>query len=420
MLPRAILLRRLKASSISPCIRSTLKRQTIAPLAVRYSNSGVPTSTPGPSKLNENLNSTPSSSSSSRSSDPEVKLEAEKENLEREQESWLTRKVEESPAAKSLLMAAAKVLGYGSPRQLAARRAFVLYEKVAAVRADEDMGFWLDGCYLPPTFQSWFTITNLHIWMLTVRLRALPAEHGTHYIQALIDHFFIDIEDRIRAVLQPKEPMPTPYTFTSTFYLNPNAQPTKEDEDSNVEKGLKEKMKKKRVLNRAPDRIVTRQMKIFKEQWAGLGLAFDLAMVQGDQEMAAAVWRNLLGARGAQGIEYPLPGSKEAKAATANANANARFRRAVNLVGGEVVNVEKLDLEKEERTDDESGVHDFPPSEVDKYLTYPVVMRDLTEYVRRELARLDRVRDEDIMEGDWAKLRFGQVLEKKEKRKEKV
>lgn len=144
-------------------------------------------------------------------------------------------------------------------------------------------------------------------------------------------------------------------------------------------------------------------MKIFKEQWAGMGLSFDLAMVQTDQEMASAVWRNLLGARGAQGIEYPAPGSPEAK----------KFRRAVNLVGGEVVNVSKVDVEKEMATDDESGVHDFSPAEVDKYLTYPEVMLDLTTYVRRELARLDKISDEDIMQGNWEKLKFGPVVEKK-------
>ena len=253
-------------------------------------------------------------------------------------------------------------------------------------------------CHLPPTFQSWFTVTNLHVWLLTVRLRALPAEHGRHYVQALIDHFFIDIEDRIRAVLQPKEPAPAPYTFHTDFYINPNA-PRGSPEESSA--------KKRRRLNRAPDRIVTRQMKIFKEQWAGLGLSFDLAMVQGDQEMAAAVWRNLLGARGAQGIEYPTPGSPEAAQAK-------KFRRAVNLVGGEVVNVAKVDLEKESTTDDDSGVHDFPPSEVDKYLTYPEVMMDLTAYVRRELARLEKVSDEDIMSGNWEALRFGKVLDGKQ------
>jgi cytochrome b pre-mRNA-processing protein 3 len=43
-----------------------------------------------------------------------------------------------------------------------------------------------------------------------------------------------------------------------------------------------------------------------------------------------------------------------------------------------VVNVNKLDVEKESMTDDGSGVHDFAPDEVDKYLTYPEVMLGLT------------------------------------------
>src|ERR1700722_19874531 len=72
-------------------------------------------------------------------------------------------------------------------------------------------------CHLPPTFQSWFTITNLHIWLLTVRLRALPPPHGNYFVQSLIDHFFLDVEDRIRAVLQPGI-VTEPYTYKSNFY----------------------------------------------------------------------------------------------------------------------------------------------------------------------------------------------------------
>jgi len=243
-------------------------------------------------------------------------------------------------------------------------------------------------CFLPPTFQSWFTVTNLHIWMLTVRLRALPADHGKHYQQALIDHFFIDIEDRIRTVLQPPPEPIQPYTFESTFYSNPNApSPNTTTPDG-----------KPKPLSRAPDRIVTQQMKIFKEQWAGMGLSFDLGLVKGDMELASAVWRNLLGARGAQGIAYPDTSSS-----------TPRFRRSVNLVGGEVVNVAKVDIEKEETKDDGSGVHDFSPEEVDRYLTYPEVMLDVVAYLRREIARLDKVSDEAIINGDWKKLAFGRV-----------
>jgi hypothetical protein len=68
----------------------------------------------------------------------------------------------------------------------------------------------ISACDLPPTFQSWFTITNLHVWLLTVRLRALPQPHGTNHIQGLIDHFFLDVEDRIRPFSNPSTPKPRP------------------------------------------------------------------------------------------------------------------------------------------------------------------------------------------------------------------
>ncbi|KAH0581730.1 hypothetical protein H2248_011415 [Termitomyces sp. 'cryptogamus'] len=306
-------------------------------------------------------------------------------------QSWLTRKVKSSPLAKKLFLNLTNLLGYGSPKQLAARRAFHLYEHVVAVTPDADTHFWQQSCRLPPTFQSWFTVTNLHIWMLTVRLRSLP--EGRHYTQALIDHFFLDIEDRIRAVLQPKSTPSKPYTFDSPFYINPNAPQSTDSKDS---KG------RLTPLSRAPDRLVTRQMKIFKEQWAGMGLAFDLGLVKGDMEMAAAVWRNLLGARGAQGIAFPDPNSPS--------DSNKKtFRRSVNLVGGEVVNVAKIDLAKEEARDDGSGVHDFAPEEADLYLEYPQLMLDIVGYVRREIARLENLSDEEIMRGPLERLKFGRV-----------
>lgn len=229
-------------------------------------------------------------------------------------------------------------------------------------------------------------MTNLHIWLLTVRLRALPKGQGQYYTQALIDHFFIDIEDRVRAVLQPPIKPTEPYTFASPFYVNPNAPTSTADGKP-----------KSRI--RAPDRLVTQQMKIFKEQWAGMGLSFDLGLVQGDMEMAGAVWRNLLGARGARGIALPDPSSAS----------TPQFRRSVNLVGGEVVNVAKVDLEKEEAKDDGSGVHDFPPEEADLYLKYPELMLDVVGYVRRELVRLEAISDKDLMTGNWEKLKFGKV-----------
>jgi cytochrome b pre-mRNA-processing protein 3 len=252
-------------------------------------------------------------------------------------------------------------------------------------------------CHLPPTFQSWFTITNLHVWLLTVRLRALPKPHGPEHIQGLIDHFFIDVEDRIRAVLQPG-PTP-PYTSASGFYINPNTAPESESE-SQAEPNADGNPRKPR--GRAPDRLVSQQMKIFKEQWAGMGMSLDLGLIQGDADMAGAVWRNLLGARGARGIAFEPPSS----------SSQQHFRRSINLVGGKVENVAKVDargLDVEEARDDGSGVHDFAWSEVDKYLRYPEVMVDVISYLRRELVRLERLSDEEVMSGELEKLKFGHI-----------
>lgn len=226
--------------------------------------------------------------------------------------------------------------------------------------------------------------------MLTVRLRALPPPHGKFYVQFLIDHFFLDIEDRIRAVLQPPRwgPPREPYTFISSFYDNPNAPATTPD-GKRINRGA------------APERLVTRQLKIFREQWQGMGQSFDLALVQGDMELAATVWRNLLGARGARGIA--LPGDTDAP----------KFRRSVNLVGSEVEKIEKINLEEEEARDDGSGVHDYLPEEADKYLKYPELMHDLVAYIRQEMVRLEGISDqaliEDELTGTLELLKFGKV-----------
>lgn len=222
--------------------------------------------------------------------------------------------------------------------------------------------------------------------MLTVRLRALPDPLGKHYVQALIDHFFYDVEDRIRTVLQPTVRLPprvAPPAVTygretlpevvPSFYTLPNRD--------NLPKG------------NAPERLVTRQMKIMREQWAGMGMSFDLGLVRGDADMAAAVWRNLLGARGARGIVYPT-------SPQAGTPEKPYFRRSVNLVGGEIDKVSKLDkegLEAEEARDDGSGVHDFVPTEAGLYVEYPELMADIIAYCRRELVRLEKIPDEIVM-----------------------
>ena len=251
-------------------------------------------------------------------------------------------------------------------------------------------------------------VTNLHVWMLTTRLRALPAPQAQAHIQGLIDHFFLDVEDRIRQVLQPQSqppPLspnstttsPTPPTRSTSFYSStttpdtPNGPPKR---------------------GRAPETLVTKQMKIFREQWAGLGVALDLALAQSsDGALAAAIWRNFLGARGAQGLALAL----------APTSPVPEFRRAVNP-GGAVARLSEAARAREELRDDGSGVHDFGPEERDAYVQFPETMLVLTAYVRAEVARLAAVSDEKIIgagaaigreaEG-VAALRFGKIASAK-------
>ena len=242
-------------------------------------------------------------------------------------------------------------------------------------------------CHLPPTFQSWFTVTNLHVWMLTTRLRALPAPHGQAYVQGLIDHFFLDVEDRVRLVLQPRpQPAHASLTDTSTTTSTVKPPPPASFYSSNPLTSPDATTIKKR--GRAPEALVTKQMKIFREQWAGLGLSLDLALAQGsDAVLAGSIWRNLLGARGAQGFALASLPSQSSPTSPM-----PEFRRAVNQA-----RMSETERTREERRDDGSGVHDFGPGDRDAYVRFPETMLVLTAYIRAEVARLANVPDERIM-----------------------
>jgi cytochrome b pre-mRNA-processing protein 3 len=122
-----------------------------------------------------------------------------------------------------------------------------------------------------------------------------------------------------------------------------------------------------------------------------MGMALDLGLVRGDTEMAGAVWRNLLGARGARGIVMP--------SADGTGNQKVHFRRSINPAGEieKYGNMDEQTLEAEEAKDDGSGVHDFGPDESDQYVRYPETMVTLISYMRRELVRLEGISDEAIM-----------------------
>ncbi|THH20503.1 hypothetical protein EW146_g878 [Bondarzewia mesenterica] len=314
-------------------------------------------------------------------------------------QSWFTRQLKKSPTAMRIFLKVFGSLGYASSKQVSARRALVLYKELCAGRAEEEESFWRDECCLPSTFQSWFTITNLHVWILTTRLRALPSPKGQEHIQGLIDHFFLDVEERIREVLQPQPQSSLPSPLTDQ-----NTQST----SSGYYTGANRSHQPPRRRGRAPEALVTKQMKIFREQWAGLSMACDLALVRGDAELAGAIWRNLLGARGAQGIAYPTVSSSSSSSEPA-------FRRSINP-GGEIEKYSKYapsKIQQLETRDDGSGVHDFTPNEADRYLKYPGTMVQLVAYMRREVNRLARFSDEEFMAGNSGEIgREGEGVEK--------
>ena len=242
-------------------------------------------------------------------------------------------------------------------------------------------------CHLPPTFQSWFTVTNLHVWILTTRLRALPAPHGQVYIQGLIDHFFFDVEDRVRQVLQPR-PQLAPASPNNTSTTTSTTKPQRVASFYNSKPSTPPDAMAIKKRGRAPEALVTKQMKIFREQWAGLGLSLDLALAQGsDAVLAGSIWRNLLGARGAQGFALALSPSQSSPTPHM-----PEFRRAVNQA-----RLSETERTREETRDDGSGVHDFGPEDRDAYVRFPETMLILTAYIRAEVARLANISDERIM-----------------------
>jgi len=108
------------------------------------------------------------------------------------------RKEPYSPITVAVVKTLAKMMGYNSRESTAIRVTSDLYD--ACVDAVElNAHFWHGELGLPRTYQVWFQLTNLHVWLLLVRFRALPTRpQAQAYAQEIINHFFIDAESRMR------------------------------------------------------------------------------------------------------------------------------------------------------------------------------------------------------------------------------
>ncbi|EPY50573.1 ubiquinol cytochrome-c reductase assembly protein Cbp3 [Schizosaccharomyces cryophilus OY26] len=106
--------------------------------------------------------------------------------------------------------------------------------------------FWFRRCEIPMTFQSWFQITQLHLWILQTRIRALQPQEKQALSQALVTRFFEDMEFRIH----------------KDYRIN-------------------------------SDRITGMYLKDLFQQQTGAIFGYDQSMLGNDAVLATAIWRNL-------------------------------------------------------------------------------------------------------------------------------
>ncbi|KAK9353763.1 ubiquinol-cytochrome C chaperone-domain-containing protein [Lipomyces doorenjongii] len=110
--------------------------------------------------------------------------------------------------------------------------------------------FYYEHMGLTPSLSQSFQISALHIWMLLVRMRALPQKYANAYEQALVDGIFLDLEKR----------MVNEYKIKS-------------------------------------NRLINNTLKEFNSQLRGSVLAYDEGLMANDAVLGAAIWRNIFGGK---------------------------------------------------------------------------------------------------------------------------
>ncbi|CDS03299.1 hypothetical protein LRAMOSA00701 [Lichtheimia ramosa] len=147
-----------------------------------------------------------------------------------------------SDTTKKLVYGLARMLGWNSKPSVAIRTSHQLYN-ACAKQVEANKAFFIEACNLPDNFQSWFSVTQLHVWMLMVRLRA--DSNGKMLIQELVNRLFEDAEARIRE-----------HDITQ-------------------------------------QRMINNYIQDFLAQFHGGVVSYDEGMCKDDPVLAAALWRNL-------------------------------------------------------------------------------------------------------------------------------
>ncbi|GAA5997765.1 Cbp3p [Rhodotorula paludigena] len=274
-----------------------------------------------------------------------------------------------SPLTVSLVTKLAKLFGYHSQTSTAIRTTSDYYDRCAE-RGEIEAPFFYEECSLPPSFQTWFSLTTLHVWLLTVRFRSLPAPLGRTYIQELINHMFIDVELRIRG----------PYNVTQ-------------------------------------GRLIKGYMKDMLEQYHGACAAYDEGLIRGDAVLAAAIWRNIFGAGwgGVGGVKgKAAPKAGEAPKIGPNPLQPQQAEQPAAAEGTEAFTVDPVQaklLKKDQQasalfqTDEpiadprvaRAGWTPLYPEDPD--LEFVQSLEKMVGYIRREVQRLERLPEQVVVQG---------------------
>lgn len=209
----------------------------------------------------------------------------------------------------------------------------------------------MTACALPPTYQSFFQLHLLYVLLLVTRLRALRSSANPH--------------SPLPESMDPGEPTHAPSgtglpSTAGMSLLKPAHEAYPTELLSHFFELAESQMRM--VLGRSErERVIRKYMEEMGEQWKGAGTGLDYVLGLGisefegdrnraDSELASWVWRNLFASRGLAPANLP------------NAADELQFIPQLELV---------------------------------------------VRFVRRELARLDSLSDEDVLAGNighWGKV----------------
>lgn len=136
---------------------------------------------------------------------------------------------------------ASKMSGFYFKNTILLKSAKTLYECCVEGLTYED---FYEACHMPDTFQSWFLVNQLHVWMCLVRLK-VEGKDGRFVYRKLVEIMWQDVEERMKVMGV---------------------------DDSSVRR---------------------ESLRELVENFYGLIFAYDEGLLSHDRVLAAALWRNM-------------------------------------------------------------------------------------------------------------------------------